>query len=651
MRIWKSCWVLPLCVMTACATVEELEDVEPDQPVLEPAIEPVAASEILYAPRVLARALDEVGEEAPPPDEIDREPGQRISFSDASASPAWNSRLGRAEAEALLAIDGAAELEPRFTVRASGDLCTTAEYMTGNENLKLKPDGPRLKAPATVFATAADARAFLATVRAHQPMYLPYRHPDVHLGHGWIYDGGGSHRGQDYSRSGVDAGDDPTFAVRAVAPGKVVSLYWGGAGNGVAIEHTAPDGFKFLTVYYHLRNGKDHDLAKALALDCSQSSDSRCPKYKLFAQKYPNHVSWGTNAHTLKVKLGDTVHAGQQIGWAGNTGPGGAGNGLNDDGSPKSPRGNVHLHTYWGAQHPTEANTFIHIDPYGVYNKENTGCYDLLEDTLFARVVAPFYENFHDLPLEVLSTYFSYYSQMGMSPRTLSVHRDGLDVKSSGSFQRGIPGGWYTRLYMTEAQFQSRFNEYYAKGMIPRETTVTSTYWGTEPRYTATFRPLASGEGFEHRGRMTGSVFQQKWNALVESKKWRVADYFGYSLGGTNYQSALFSSKEGRPFYLWTNRTFSDLKAKIAEGFQNGLAPVSVSASELDGATRYNAILMPRPGCWHWYVGLSKDSYQATWSSLSARGYRLEKVQGYDGSDRYAAVFTLASGATPAVCP
>jgi hypothetical protein len=646
----RSRLVLPLCVMTACAAQVEGPEEQPPEIVLQPAIEPAADDQILYAPSTL-RQPERDEPEAFPPDEIDREPTQKIAYG-AEPLTVWNSRAGRAEASPLLAVDSV-DQPARLVLpqmRQADGLCVSAEYMTGNENLKI-PNGPRLKAPATAFATATDAKNFLLTVRAHQPMYLPYKHPDVHLGHGWIYDGGGSHRGQDYSRDGVSDGDDPTFAVRSVAPGKVLVTYWGGAGNGVVVLHTAPDGFKFITVYYHLRNGKDNDLAKALAMDCSQSGDSRCPKYKLFAQRYPNHVSWGTNAHTLKVKAGDFISAGQQIGWAGNTGPGGAGNGLNDDGSPKSPRGNVHLHTYWGAQHPTEANTYIHIDPYGVYNKENTGCYDLLEDTLFARVVAPFFESFHDLPIEVLSTYFNYYSAMGMSPRTLSAHRDGTDVKVSGSFQRGIPGGWYVRLYMTGEQFQQRFNEYYAQGMIPRETTVITNYWGNDARYTATWRKLEAGESFEHRAGLTPSGFNAKWSDLVQNKGWRVGDYFGYSVGGDDYVSALFTSKDARPFYLWTNHTYADLKSKIDQGFASGLAPVSVTVSELDGATRYNAILRRAPGCWHWWVGMSKDGYQQVFNDMSSRGYRLHKIQGYDGSDRYAAIFTLASDAVPAVCP
>ncbi len=641
--------LLPLVLLSACAETTE-PDLEPEQPVLEAEIEPTGSSELLYAGRVRAERTDVDEEPELPVAEIEPEPtaAEKITFGPREELHAWNSRLGRAAAESAIAVD--APITPRLVLpqmRQADGVCVSPKYMTGKENLKL-PDGTRLKAPATVFATATDAKNYLKTVRAHMPMVLPYTHPDVELGHGWIYDGGGSHRGQDYSRTGVDSGDDPTFAVRAVAPGRVLTTYWGNAGNGVVVEHTAPDGFKFISVYYHLRNGKDHDLAKAKAMDCDASGDSRCAKYKKFAQNYSSHVSWGTNAHTLKVKAGDWVHGGQQLGWAGNTGPGGAGNGLNDDGSPETARGNVHLHTYWGAQHPTDANVYVHIDPYGVYDKENTGCYDLLEDTEFARVIAPFFESFHNLPVEVLTTYFNYYSAMGMSPRTLSVH-DGDGLRASGSFQRGIPGQWYTRIYMDGAKFQQRFDEYFAKGLIPRETTVIPD--GDEARYTATFRKLEAGEGFDHRGRMTRSVWNQKWNALVEDAGWRVADYFGYTVDGEDYQSALFSSLDARPFYLYTNYKYADLKAKIDWGFQNGLAPVSVTVSELDDATRYNVILRRVPGCWHWYVGLSKASYQSVFTTLSSRGYRLEKVQGYDDSDKYAAVFTLASGAAPAVCP
>src|SRR5688500_9465693 len=224
----KTPWVLPLCVMTACAAATDapegsLLDDEPPAVELEAAIEPAAADEVLYAPITLRRAAPaEPGEadevEAAPPDEIDGEPTRKITFEAPLAQVIWNSRAGRTEASPLLAIDST-DAPPRLVLpqmRQAESACTTAEYMTGNENLRI-PGGPRLKAPATVFSTATDAKNYLLSVRAHMPMYLPYRHPDVHLGHGWIYNGGGSHRGQDYSRSGVDDGDDPTFAIRAAA--------------------------------------------------------------------------------------------------------------------------------------------------------------------------------------------------------------------------------------------------------------------------------------------------------------------------------------------------------------------------------------------------------------------------------------------------
>ena len=127
-----------------------------------------------------------------------------------------------------------------------------------------------------------------------------------------------------------------------------------------------------MTMYMHLRDGKTKDRASALALTSTSGS---CTKYKAFATNFPNHVSWGTDDHVLEVAVGDTVFTGQRIGWAGNTGCGGAAAGLKDPadledgelpGQPKNWKGNVHLHTYWAVPHPTQADTWVYVDPYGV---------------------------------------------------------------------------------------------------------------------------------------------------------------------------------------------------------------------------------------------------------------------------------------------
>src|SRR5690606_41184384 len=106
-------------------------------------------------------------------------------------------------------------------------------------------------------------------------------------------------------------------------------------------------------------------------------------QYRKFAQNYPDHMSWGDDTHTLRVMPGDVVKAGEVIGWAGNTGAGGAGAGLDDEGKPSNWKGNTHLHVYVAAPHPTMSDTWVWVDPYGVYGEVDTGCYDLLKDTQF----------------------------------------------------------------------------------------------------------------------------------------------------------------------------------------------------------------------------------------------------------------------------
>src|SRR6185295_78838 len=120
-----------------------------------------------------------------------------------------------------------------------------------------------------------------------------FSHPDVKLGHGWFYsDGGGLHRGCDYSRSGVEEDEDPTFFVRSSGAGEVKAVVWdGNSGNTVAVEHTAPGGQKMMILYLHLRNGRSHDILLAKS---STSSDAKYVKYRAFARDYPDHLSWGS---------------------------------------------------------------------------------------------------------------------------------------------------------------------------------------------------------------------------------------------------------------------------------------------------------------------------------------------------------------------
>ena len=567
------------------------------------------------------------------------------------AGYSWNSEIGR---RLLLEIgdvgedpEGAAShargsIEHQIQHAAGSPVCVTPEYYVeaGDRNFSGWADAT-FKAPKNAFATKTEAEEFLLKVHAEQPFFLPFKDPDVKLGHGWFYNSGGLHRACDYSRSGVEEDEDPTFMVTSAGSGVVAATGWDdNGGNYVAVESTAPGGQKVMFVYLHLRDGKDHDIQKAKS---STSNSAKYVKYRAFANDYPDHISWGKNSHKINVAVGDSVGIGTELAWAGNTGAGGAGSGLDDDGKPKNWKGNVHLHVYVAVPHPTLANTWVWVDPYGVYEEVDTGCYDLLKDTKFSRLYAPFYSTFHGVPYEVFKHYWGYYPNMGRKLRTLSIHRDGNSLLASGSFQSGIPGGWYLHTYRTADQFQDLANKHYADGYIMRETTVEKTLGG-EPRFSAIWRPLEPGEKIEHRGQLTDGQWSDLWSDKVVEEEWRLEDYFGYSVGGANYQSAFVTSHEGRPFIYSGLLSSSELDAKIDDYKADGYLPVSFNAADRAGGLKFSAIFRDLPGCWKVRWGLTPSGYQDYVSQQIKLGYRVWKVQGYADSNRYGVVLHDPTG-------
>lgn len=567
----------------------------------------------------------------------------------AASAPPWTSDEGRRASGAVLALAADA---PSLGIAAKypSGLCTPPQPYVGTMS-RTMPSGRKLVSPRSTFASEQSAVAFLKGVKAKMPFYLPYRHPQARLTSGWLYGSGSSHRGQDYSRSDIPDGTDPTFAVYASAAGLVTDVFWSDlSGNIVVIEHTAPSGERYLSYQSHLRNGVDADVGRALAVNCTDVTDDRCVLYTKFAKSFATHLSWGTNAQTIAVKAGDVVKAGQFLGWAGNTGYGGAGWGLDEDGKPTSFRGNVHLHAFFGVSHPTEAATFVAVDPYGVYDKvDDKGCYDLLKDTAFDRLFAPFYPTFHGVPFEIVERYAGYYTQMGWAPRTLDVHRSSGSVRVSGAFARGIAGPFAARGYQTLAAYQASFDELLAQGLVPRQTSVT-TAPGGEARFSGLFRALVPGETVERRSALDTAGWDDRWNARVIGQEWRVDDYNAYAVGGEDRFSALFSSNEGRPFVFYARRTLPELSDLVLDRRAEGFVPVKVNALDKGGSTLYAGMFRKRPGCWRTHLALSEAEHQMVTTLRVAAGYQLEHIQAHRDPAVYSTVFARPDVADPATC-
>lgn len=205
---------------------------------------------------------------------------------------------------------------------------------------------------------------------------LPFANRQVSLGSGWLYKRDDWHRAIDYQRPGA-----LDFPVRAAAAGRVIFVGWDNwSGNTVVLSHDVNGGTdNYRTIYMHLRNGPHNDCGKAW--DASVGSiGGQEKRYAYKARlnstgcfetwaRHPMPLYWGTDDQALASDLfGKTLQAGDEIGWAGETGPGGAGLGLSFDGPPPTGFGppNTHLHIYFARRNPSDS-LWYYFDPYGVY--------------------------------------------------------------------------------------------------------------------------------------------------------------------------------------------------------------------------------------------------------------------------------------------
>ncbi|XGC79806.1 hypothetical protein ACES2L_10740 [Bdellovibrio bacteriovorus] len=496
------------------------------------------------------------------------------------------------------------------------------------------------KGPNPVFGNETDARAWAKNQIAKMPFFLPYNGNEVGLIQGWQYNNGGEHSGLDSWKNSVESGKDVTFDVIAVAPGRVVTKLWDNwFGNTVIIEHTAANGSKYRSIYMHLRDGYTHDknAAKAIVPPDPNANDNWA-KYARFAKNNSDKLYWGQESHIIAVKVGDWVDTGTYIGKAGNTGAGGAGNGLNNDGTPmNTTRANNHLHFMMAVPNPKTAGEWVFVDTFGVYNEVDTGCYDIMKDIEYPRYFAPYYPNFHNISWDLYKFYFYYYPNMGWGPQTLSVYHAASGVNAAGAFHPAVQGPWALRGYLTSSEFNAWFAQYHAQGLRPREIQVQTGYDGY-PRFTAIWQKRGN-EAYYTWINMNDADFNTKWNDLVLRQGFRVEDYVGYSIGGNRYHAAIFV-KDGQGFYLWHGMTQAEYQQKFNELWNLGWRTTSFNASPLPWGERYASVWMKKPGAWVTWFNLTGAGYQQKYNELSSQGYRVWKIQGYRNGTMFGAIWT-----------
>ncbi len=493
--------------------------------------------------------------------------------------------------------------------------------------------------PGNVFSDETKAREFAAKQIPKMMFLLPVGSENSVVA-GWHYSSGTHHSALDFWRTAVTAGQDVSVKVSASAPGRVISKHWDNwFGNTVILEHVAKDGSKYRTIYMHLRDGYTHDLTNAKGVTAPDPTVvDNWTKYVKYAHlNNPNALYWGSESSKIAVKAGDLVKAGQFIAWSGNTGAGGAGNGLNADGTPSdSTRANNHLHFMLAVPNPLTAGQWVFIDSMGVYETNNAGCYDVMKDTQYKRFFATYYPSFHDVDSSLVIKYFDYYPGMGLNPQTLAPSTKDGALRLSGAFASAAPSPWYAYVNMDTPDFSSKFTSLAGQGFRPRQLSVMLDGSG-QPHFAALWKKTA-GEGFYLWLNMTDVDLTTKWNELVVRQGFRVDDFASYVVAGKTLHAAIFV-KDGVPFYLYRGMTTADLQAKFNQLYAQGFYMTSIQASE-PGGTSFAGVWQKIPGKWAAYAGMSSTDYQAKFNELSAQGFRLYKLQSYANTSKFAAIWT-----------
>lgn len=497
-------------------------------------------------------------------------------------------------------------------------------------------------------------QTFLLNVEPEMPFIAPHENPYdnslVYVVKGYA----GGHSAIDYYK--VNAASDPSYNVRSMAPGMVVSVGYDnvglgvGMGNYVVIEHTAPTGKRYRSLYAHLRNGAQNDCLAAKAFVANPPPGSSViPAYAAYinSQNCSGTLStraWGTVAERILVTPGQQVDEGQQIARAGNTGMGGVVQGLNSNGTFKdSTYNNVHLHLYFavedttGAAPPGSGAQWVHLDPYGAYATTANGCYTYGANVAGHRLLAPFSPTFAGVPYDAYRWYFDYYPSMGYAPQTVSLYPSGSQQLVAGSFQPGRSPEWFSAINQTKNEFLAVLNQHAASGYQLREVQL-SLLQGGAIRYNGIW---ARRTGTNPYTVVDDNDAQWTQRLQTESNAGRhPVDEVTYMEAGMQRHAGSFVGDGAPPssFNMTWGRTLSSFNSFVAAEANFGRKPTSISAEP--GNTTFGGMFTAAQGDWVLETEIAGVSnFARRERSHVNAGRRLYRVQGYGDGQKFAAIW------------
>ncbi len=131
-----------------------------------------------------------------------------------------------------------------------------------------------------------------------------------------------------------------------------------------------------------------------------------------------------------------------------------------------------------------------------------------------------------------------------------------------------------------------------------------------------------------HHG-MSSSQYQAKFDQYV-ADGYRLVDVSGYGVGNQARYAAIWEKRSGPAWVARHGMSSSQYQTKFNELTADGYRLVNVSGYQVGGRDRYAAIWEKRSGsAWVARHGMSSSGYQSAFKNYVDEGYRLVNVSGY----------------------
>jgi hypothetical protein len=302
-----------------------------------------------------------------------------------------------------------------------------------------------------------------------------------------------------------------------------------------------------------------------------------------------SHMQKGSTTGKAKLKVGDSVTAGQYLG---------------DEGSVGCARGD-HLHFEIGRPRASDPITSV-----GGFLRDNADS----NRNRIARICGVSGGAFQSG-----KTYQARSVPAMLTPGSKEVARHGLPIRD------------YQCLYD-----QARTAKY--------EPVLLDMFdVGGETYVNAVFRPKTSGAVRAFHG-LTAARYQAEFDK-AKADGYRPVIIESYLDGGVRY-AAVFKQTSGVPYSAYHGRTVAQHDERVADLKAKGYVPVSVSVVS-DGGRKYTALWEKRSVGWELKSQLTPAQYQTLYDSNKAAGRHVAFLNGYEhaGNPYIAAIFTSSTPA------